>query len=63
MRHGEGHGKLGKRATDARRELDEFTQQTDFLDRAEVMRLVDAKAGAEVWYLLNLALWHKEYIA
>ena len=47
----------------ARRELDEFTQTTDFLDRKEVMRLVDAKAGAEVWYLLNLALWHKEYIA
>ena len=47
----------------ARRELDEFTRETDFLDRGEVMRLVDAKAGAEVWYLLNLALWHKEYIA
>jgi asparagine synthase (glutamine-hydrolysing) len=47
----------------ARTELDEFTRQTDFLDRKEVLRLVDAKPGAEVWYLLNLALWHKEYIA
>jgi asparagine synthase (glutamine-hydrolysing) len=47
----------------ARSELDEFTRQTDFLDRNEVMRLVDAKPGAEVWYLLNLALWWKEYIA
>ncbi len=26
-------------------------------------RLVDAKPGAEVWYLLNFALWWKEYIA
>jgi asparagine synthase (glutamine-hydrolysing) len=47
----------------ARRELDAFTRETDFLDRAEVQRLVDAKPGAEVWYLLNLALWHKEYVA
>jgi asparagine synthase (glutamine-hydrolysing) len=47
----------------ARTELDGFTQQTDFLDRTEVLRLVDAKPGAEVWYLLNLALWWKEYVA
>jgi asparagine synthase (glutamine-hydrolysing) len=47
----------------ARSELDKFTQKTDFLDRGEVMRLVDARAGAEVWYLLNLALWWKEYVA
>jgi asparagine synthase (glutamine-hydrolysing) len=48
----------------ARQELDEFTQKTDLLDRGAVMRLVDAKQpGAEVWYLLNLALWWKEYIA
>jgi asparagine synthase (glutamine-hydrolysing) len=47
----------------ARRELDDFTRQTDFLDRTEVLRLVDARPGAEVWYLLNLALWWKEYVA
>jgi len=47
----------------ARTELDEFTRKTDFLDRTEVLRLVDAKPGAEVWYLLNLALWWKEYVA
>jgi asparagine synthase (glutamine-hydrolysing) len=46
----------------ARTELDAFTRETDFLDRAEVMRLVDAKPGAEVWYLLNLALWWKEFV-
>ena len=52
--------RLGDRA---RQELDEFTQKTDLLDRGAVLRLVDAKPGAEVWYLLNLALWWKEYIA
>jgi len=53
-------GRLGDRA---RQELDEFTQKTDFLDRGAVLRLVDAKPGAEVWYLLNLALWWKEFVA
>jgi asparagine synthase (glutamine-hydrolysing) len=47
----------------ARRELDDFTRQTDLLDRDEVLRIVDARPGAEVWYLLNLALWWKEYVA
>jgi asparagine synthase (glutamine-hydrolysing) len=48
---------------EARRELDTFTRDTDFLDRAEVMRYVDEKRGPEVWYLLNFALWWKEYVA
>jgi asparagine synthase (glutamine-hydrolysing) len=48
---------------EARRELDAFTRETDFLDRAEVMRYLDARRGPEVWYLLNFALWWKEYIA
>ena len=47
----------------ARRELDEFCTQTDFLDRNEVMGLVDERRGPEVWYLLNFALWWKEYLA
>ena len=47
----------------ARRELDEFCTNTDFLDRDEVMRYVERGDGAETWYLLNLALWWKEYIA
>jgi asparagine synthase (glutamine-hydrolysing) len=48
---------------EARRELGDFCDRTDFLDRDEVMRQVDAGRGPEVWYLLNLALWWKEYIA
>jgi len=48
---------------EARRELDAFCSATDFLDRDEVMRIVDERRGPEAWYLLNFALWHKEYIA
>ncbi len=48
---------------EARLELDAFTQQTDFLDRAEVMRYLDEQRGPEVWYLLNFALWWKEFVA
>jgi len=48
---------------EARRTLDEFCSETDFLDRDEVLAIVDQKRSAETWYLLNLALWHKEYVA
>jgi asparagine synthase (glutamine-hydrolysing) len=46
----------------ARVELDDFCRQTDFLDREAVMALCDQQRGAQVWFLLNLALWWKEYI-
>jgi len=45
-----------------RRELMDFCDRTDFLDRTEVLRLIDAKKGSKVWYLLNFALWWKQYI-
>ena len=48
---------------EARTELESFCAATDFLDRDEVMRYVDERRGGEVWYLLNLALWWKEYVA
>jgi asparagine synthase (glutamine-hydrolysing) len=44
-------------------ELAVFCQKTDFLNSAEVSRLVKQRRGPEVWYLLNFALWWKEYIA
>jgi asparagine synthase (glutamine-hydrolysing) len=47
----------------ARRELETFCRQTDYLDRAEVMRLLDERRADQVWYLLNFALWWKTYIA
>ena len=52
--------KLGEQT---RRELDVFCDQTDFFNKAEVMRLIDQGRGPQVWYLLNFALWWKEYIA
>jgi asparagine synthase (glutamine-hydrolysing) len=51
--------KLGK---EIRREMQQFCDETDFLDRQEVMRLIDKGQSAQVWYLFNLALWWKEYI-
>jgi asparagine synthase (glutamine-hydrolysing) len=52
-------GRLGDRA---RQELDAFLNATDYLDRTEVMSLIARKSGPSVWYLLNFALWWKEYI-
>jgi asparagine synthase (glutamine-hydrolysing) len=46
----------------ARQELREFSQQTDFLDSAGVEHLVDHGSGPQVWYLLNFALWWKEFV-
>lgn len=47
----------------AKSELEVFCKKTDFLNLGEVSRLVREKRGPEVWYLLNFALWWKEYIA
>jgi len=52
--------KLGDRV---RTELNDFCDQTDLLDRDEVMRLVGSGKGSAAWYLLNLAMWWKEFIA
>jgi asparagine synthase (glutamine-hydrolysing) len=46
----------------ARRELLDFCTQADILDRGEVERVV-RRPRRESWYLLNLALWWKEFIA
>lgn len=46
----------------ARKDLHQFCDSTDFLDRNEVMRYVDNRQGPQVWYLLNFALWHKHWI-
>jgi asparagine synthase (glutamine-hydrolysing) len=45
-----------------RKELMEFCDQTDYFDRAEVLKLIDSRKGSKVWYLLNFALWWKHYI-
>jgi asparagine synthase (glutamine-hydrolysing) len=53
--------KLGKYA---QRELIAFSKETDFLDRAALLRVAqDSDTGDKrAWFLLNFALWWKEYI-
>jgi asparagine synthase (glutamine-hydrolysing) len=53
---------LDKLGAYARTELEQFCDSTDFLDRKEVMRLVDLKRGRWVWFLLNFALWWRHFI-
>jgi asparagine synthase (glutamine-hydrolysing) len=52
-------GRLGHFIRD---ELRSFCRETDFLDFAEVMRVVD-RDSRRAWYLLNFALWWKQYIS
>jgi asparagine synthase (glutamine-hydrolysing) len=51
-------GDLGDRT---RAEMEEFCAQTDFLDRDAVLRLID-RDGKRTWFLLNFALWWKQYV-
>ncbi len=47
----------------ARTELIAFCQETDFLCRDAVVQLLEQRDGPRAWYLLNLALWWKQYIS
>jgi asparagine synthase (glutamine-hydrolysing) len=53
---------LGKSGEFARRELSDFCDKTDFLDRSAVMKLIQSGRGRDAWFLLNFALWWKEFI-
>ncbi|HET7441086.1 MAG TPA: asparagine synthase C-terminal domain-containing protein, partial [Terriglobales bacterium] len=46
----------------ARKELADFCKQTDYFDGNAVMKLLDGSDQRAPWYLLNLALWWKQYI-
>lgn len=46
----------------SRRELTDFCSRTNYFDREAVLKLFDNKEGPRIWYLLNFAMWHKEYI-
>jgi asparagine synthase (glutamine-hydrolysing) len=52
-------GRLGQQA---RQTLSEFCDQTDFLDKTEVLKVLDGGNVHQAWYLLNFALWWKSYI-
>jgi asparagine synthase (glutamine-hydrolysing) len=47
----------------ARRELRQFCADVDLLDSAEVERVLEGADGSKRWYLLNLALWWRTFIA
>lgn len=44
------------------KELTEFCEQTDYFDKNEILQLFNRERGPQSWYLLNFALWWKEYI-
>lgn len=46
----------------AKAELTDFCQRTDYFEQQAVMRLFNNKEGPRIWYLLNFAMWHREYI-
>jgi asparagine synthase (glutamine-hydrolysing) len=47
----------------ARQEVITFSRETDFLDMTEVQRLMNRRLAPQAWYLLNVALWWKEFMA
>jgi asparagine synthase (glutamine-hydrolysing) len=47
----------------AKRELSDFCSKTDFFDHLAVMKLIQSGRGRDAWFLLNFALWWKEFIA
>jgi asparagine synthase (glutamine-hydrolysing) len=53
----------GRLAVLATAELDRFCAHTDLIDRAAVDDLMRRGEGSKIWYLLNLAMWWREYIA
>jgi asparagine synthase (glutamine-hydrolysing) len=46
-----------------RLEIEGLCDHTDLLDPIEVRRLIARGRGLELWYLLNLAMWWKTFIA
>lgn len=51
--------KLGEKI---REEMEKFCNQTDFLDKKEVVRMIESGNGPQVWYLLNFAMWWNFYV-
>jgi len=46
----------------AYQELDQFCKCTDYFDSEQIRLLFDQHRGTQIWFLLNFALWWKEYI-
>jgi len=54
---------LGRLGEQTRGEVRSFAEQSELLDVAEAMRVFTHGRKNEPWYLLNLALWWKQYMA
>ncbi|MCX6647167.1 MAG: asparagine synthase C-terminal domain-containing protein, partial [bacterium] len=48
---------------ETKRELTNFCDQTDYLDKTYIDRLLEEGDGVKLWSLMNFALWWKEYMA
>jgi asparagine synthase (glutamine-hydrolysing) len=46
-----------------RAELDTFCRESELIDPRAIDQMFTAKRHSQLWYLLNLAMWWKEYIA
>jgi len=44
-------------------ELQRFCAETDLLDADEVARVMQSADGSKRWYLMNLAMWWRTFIA
>jgi asparagine synthase (glutamine-hydrolysing) len=53
----------GRLADIATKELTRFCEATDLLDRDAALHLVRTGQGSKTWYLLNLAMWWRHFIA
>jgi asparagine synthase (glutamine-hydrolysing) len=53
---------LDRLGEQTQKEIKDFCDETDFIDYPEVQRLVERRQSPLVWYILNLALWWKQYI-
>ena len=52
-------GRLGERT---QQEIQDFSDQSDLLDRSEALSLINRGRSSEAWYLLNFILWWKEFV-
>ena len=53
----------GPLGTFAQKEVTRFCNEAGLLDRAEAQRTLDTADASKRWYLLNLALWWRRFIA
>jgi asparagine synthase (glutamine-hydrolysing) len=53
---------MDKLGDTAKKEVFEFCDETDFLDKKEVEKLFESNQGTLIWVILNFVLWWKHYI-